>query len=316
MTEIKFPQTQTVVGPPEIKKSGILSPHGGEASVFVWKGKLMMLENRWDGYGDCKDPCAIILDYFTGEVVSTPVASDRAKFYSCYCEDDRLYVFATRHNKIHCYITQDLLHWEDTIPVRFPVNFQLYNTAVCKGDGCYMLAVEAAAGTDENDNTLPNPYIGTPFTEFFARSEDLVHWELLPFENGYTRERYNACPAMKYCDGYYYMICLEALPCYRFAPYIYRTSDFETWEIGFYNPLFIASREDLIPKPGVTIPPEALEQTHRYHNTNNSDLDLCEFEGKTYIVYCNGNQGVTWGGHTCEAIYDGPLDEFLKANFR
>ena len=48
---------------------------------------------------------------------------------------------------------------------------------------------------------------------------------------------------------------------------------------------------------------------------NNSDVDLCEYEGKTVIVYCSGNQGVTWGGMYCEAVYDGPLDEFLRANF-
>ena len=57
------------------------------------------------------------------------------------------------------------------------------------------------------------------------------------------------------------------------------------------------------------------EMNFTHLNTNNSDVDLCEYNGKTVIVYCSGNQGVTWGGMYCEAVYDGPLDEFLRANF-
>ena len=70
------------------------------------------------------------------------------------------------------------------------------------------------------------------------------------------------------------MICLEELPVLRYAPYIYRTKDFETWEIGFYNPILMPSREDLTPKPGVIVPPERLEVNFKNLNTNNSDIDL------------------------------------------
>ena len=48
-------------------------------------------------------------------------------------------------------------------------------------------------------------------------------------------------------------------------------------------------------------------------NTNNSDIDLCEFGGKTVIVYSWGNQL----GHEFLAIaeYDGSEEEFLKSFF-
>ena len=111
------------------------------------------------------------------------------------------------------------------------------------------------------------------------------------------------------------MICLESLPCWRWAPYIYRTKDFETWEVGFYNPMFIPSREDLTVKEGYTVPESKLNMMLMNLTTNNSDVDLCEFEGKTYIVYATGNQGRTSGSCVAEITYDGPLDEFLKANF-
>ena len=309
MNEIRFPAVERLQGAPKIQKSGIISACGGECSVFVRNGRLLRLENEWDGFNGLEGPCAVIRDYFTHEVLSV-FGGDGAMFYSCYCENDTIYAYATKDNRVFCYKTENLSDWSRSVAVAFPESFRLFNTAVCKGDGFYMMAVEAAAAEKHE-----NPHIGTCFTEFFAKSEDLVNWTLLPFEKAYTKERYNACPALKYTDGFYYMICLEELPCYRFAPYIYRTSDFETWEIGFYNPLFTASNEDLYPKNGITLPDDVLEMQFCHINSNNSDVDLCEYEGKTYIVYASGNQGITWGGCTCEAVFDGSLDEFLKSNF-
>lgn len=316
MQEILLPKVARLQGAPEITKSGIISICGGECSVFIFNGRLMRLENQWDGFGNISWPCAVVRDYFTNEAFA-PFGCEGAKFYSCYCENNCVYAFASKDNTIYCFTSHDCIQWERSVAVVFPDNFRLFNTAVCKGDRGYMMAIEASAADDENGNfnAAENPYIGTCFTEFFAKSDDLVHWELLPFEQGYTKERYNACPALKYSNGYYYMICLEELPCQRYAPYIYRTNDFRTWEIGLYNPLFTASKEDLYPKEGVYLTPEEKDMQFMHINTNNSDIDLCEFEGKTYIVYASGNQGLTWGGCTCEAIFDGPLDSFLIANF-
>lgn len=309
MEEIRFPEVSIINGKPLITKNGIISVCGGENSLFVRNNQLMRLENYWDGFNGFPGPCAVIFDYFSDKSYE-PFGGDGAQFFCCYSENDMVYAYATKNNIVYCYSSSDLKNWNKTIAVVFPENFTLFNTAVCKGDNCYMMAIEA-----DSVKNGTNQHIGTCFTEFFAKSYDLIHWELLPFENGYTKERYNACPALKYADGYYYMICLEELPCYRFAPYIYRTKDFCSWEIGFYNPLFTASNEDLYPKKGVLISDEDQKNQFRHLNTNNSDIDLCEFNGKTYIIYCSGNQGITWGGSTCEAVFEGSLKNFLTANF-
>ena len=114
-------------------------------------------------------------------------------------------------------------------------------------------------------------------------------------------------------DDYYYMVCLEELPFQRYAPYIYRTRDFETWEIGIHNPVLWISPEDRIPAPGVRLKPEEEALAKTYVNINNCDLDFCEFEGKTHISYLTGDQ-LSHGFH-CEAEYDGPLTEFLQSFF-
>ena len=46
---------------------------------------------------------------------------------------------------------------------------------------------------------------------------------------------------------------------------------------------------------------------------NNSDVDLCEFRGKTVITYSWGNQQGT--EFLAGAVYDGTLASFLKGFF-
>lgn len=318
MKEINYFARKTMKGFPKIQKNGVMSERAGEATPFLYKGKLVLLQNLWKRNPEINGPCAEITDYFTKELLGC-VGGDGSRFYSAYCENDSVYVYATRDNVVYCYISDDLKTWEKTIAVVFPENFELFNTSVCKGDGKYMMAVEGAwAGQGKGlDNIVGNPYIGKYYTEFFVESADLKNWKTYPFEMSYTTERYCACPVLRYCDGYYYMVCLEELPCVRYAPYMYRTKDFDTWEIGLYNPIMMPSEEDLIVKKGVTISDEIAELNAHHVCINNSDVDMCEYEGKTYIVYATGNQGGTgaFNGCTCEATYDGTMEEYLKANF-
>ena len=308
MREIIFPDINEIKGPPKIEKHGFITDHGAEMSLFVYKNRLM--------YMDVDNLRCI--DYFTKEAFS-PIADSKNTYYlSAFCENDIVYAFATKDNKVYRFVTENLDEWtEGEVVIEFPENFELFNTSVCKAENEYVMAIEAGGADDRfpDRNDRPNPYIGKRFTEFFAISKDLKNWALMDFDKGYTKLRYNACPSLSYSKGYFYMICLEELPLRRYAPYIYRTKDFETWEIGFYNPLFIPSREDLYPKNPDEFPPEICDMNFKHLNTNNSDVDVCEYNGKTYIVYCSGNQGNTWGGQNCEAVFNGTLDEFLASNF-
>ena len=159
-----------------------------------------------------------------------------------------------------------------------------------------------------------NEHIGVSFTTFFAKSKDLENWEMMPDECSYTPQRYNACPAIRYANGWYYMICLEVLPCYRYASYIYRTQNFLDWQVGFHNPIMMFGDDDRKVKEGCELTDEEMELLQTGLNINNSDIDLFEFEGKTKIYYANGDQ-MSYS-FLCEAEYDGPLDEFLEAFFK
>ena len=314
MREINLSVRERMRAFPKLKKTGAISRYGGECTPFVYKNRLMLLENLWEPGA----PRAVIRPYFS-DAYGAPFGGDGTRFYSAYCENDRVYVFATKDNVVYRYVSDDLNTWEQQAVLAFPESFELFNTSVCKGPDGYRMAVECAWQGQSKGlaNVVGNPYIGKYYTEFFAASPDLERWTPLPFESAYTPERYCACPALRYCEGYYYMICLEELPLSRFAPYIYRTKDFDTWEIGLYNPILTPSEEDRRVKPGVHLPRETAKANETHVDVNNSDVDLCEFEGRTYVVYCAGHQALAKGmnGLVCEAVFDGPMREFLQAYF-
>ena len=315
MKEVNLSVHERMEGFPKLKKSGAISCNGGECTPFVWQGRLMLLENIWGG----GEPFAVIRDYFDTEYFPR-FGGDGPRFYSAYSENGRVHVFATLDNAVYRYTSDDLITWEKKEVLRFPDSFELFNTSVCKGEGRYMMAVECAWKGQSRGlpNLVGNPYIGKYYTEFFAFSGDLEHWGLMTFDTAYTPERYCACPALRYCEGYYYMICLEELPLNRYAPYIYRTKDFFTWEIGLYNPILTPSEEDRRVKKGVPIPSGLAMENRSHVDVNNSDVDLCEYGGKTYVVYCAGHQSLAKGfnGLACEAVFDGTMKEFLQAYFR
>lgn len=328
MTEHWYNIGQRTGRAPVIRKLGAVYPSGMEQTPFIWRGEMYLAESM-EADGICDSQYIRIHNLKTDEV--SPPFGQNYYFASAYSENGMVYVFATSRfddgaltmyqsddpakwhdprggHTVRMFISSDLEHWE-TRDVITCAGRRLWNTSVCRGEDGYVMAIEASSLPGEND-----PAVGVPFTCFFARSKDLTDWEMLPDENAYTPARYNACPVLRYANGFYYMICLEALPCVRYAPYIYRTKDFLNWEIGFHNPVMMYGDDDRKVKPGSVLTPEQLDLLESGLNINCSDLDFCEYEGKTHIFYSNGDQ-MTYS-FLEEALYEGPQDEFLEAFFK
>ncbi len=122
-------------------------------------------------------------------------------------------------------------------------------------------------------------------------------------------------PYMRFSRGWYYLISVTELPCARYTNYIYRTKDFRTWYVGLYNPILMPDNEDRkLSAYAFDFSPEALEQMKTGFISNNSDIDLCEYQGKTILTYNVGNQLGFY--YMAAAEYDGTPDEFLEAYFR
>lgn len=318
---------------PKIRKLGAIAK-GMESSPVILDGQLLLTESCVPDE-TCDKQYIRVRNTVTGEF-SPPFGPDHY-FASAYAENGTLYVFATCRiddkplnmyqsndqstwhdprggHSIRMYRSRDFKTWDEKDIITIP-RWRLWNTSVCKGPDGYVMAIEVKG----LDNAITSgidpsaPEVGAWFTSFFARSKDMEHWEMMPDECCYTRDRYNACPALRFSRGWYYMMCTEALPCARYAPYIYRTKNFKDWEVGIHNPVMMWGDDDRVPKAGVTFDAETMDLLEHGLNINASDVDFCEQNGKTRIFYNNGDQ-MTYC-FICEAEYDGPMDEFLEAFF-
>ena len=158
----------------------------------------------------------------------------------------------------------------------------------------------------------PPEVVGVPFTSRFAESKDLKTWKLLPEDRVFTKDRYSACPSIRHLDGMFYMTYLEARPGPTYETYIVRSRDLIRWEPSRFNPVMVASEGDkAIADPKLT--DEQRKKVAGAVDRNNSDVDFCEFRGRTIITYSWGNQQGT--EFLAEAVFDGSLASFLKGWF-
>ena len=69
------------------------------------------------------------------------------------------------------------------------------------------------------------------------------------------------------------------------------------------------------PKPGCErrFTEKQIRDMAIHMNINNSDVDVCEYEGRVYLVFATGNQLTE--SYYAEAVFDGTMKEFLEAYF-
>lgn len=292
-------------GPPVIKKLGTLDCDMVETTPVVFKGKLYRFEYVRGFYykpNTTGDSYFRFVDVATGQY--TPSFAAGWDLGCAYTEGDTMYVFGVNDWKgttLRVFWSKDLQTWESKTALELP-GWEIYNSSVCKDDKGYVMAFEIGAPPEE---------CGVAFTSRFARSKDLRNWELTPSECVHRKDRYSACPAIRFLDGSYYVVYLEAIKG-GYAPYITRSKDLIHWEDSLFNPIMRWSDEDRkIANPNLT--DEQRKRIATAVNCNNSDVDFCEFQGKTIIYYSWGNQqGIE---HLAEAVHDGPVADFLRGFF-
>ncbi len=194
---------------------------------------------------------------------------------------------------VYRFWSNDLKSWKQELVVRREGDEHLFNTSVCRDDQGFLMAYES------------NRPVQWSFR--FARSKDLVRWERIPgiqFAD-VQGQSFCACPVIRYVAPYYYVIYgiqrekgpgtryLYLLPETKYVTAIARSRDLALWELSpTRHPML-----DPIPGEGI----------------NNTDADLFEFEGNTYVYYATGDQA-TWGTIRV-AMYAGPMKELLEAYF-
>lgn len=298
-------------GFPKIRKLGAVSPCG-ETTPFVFNNRVyrLELEDTSRGLNSYVGVAALIRDRETGEVLSH--FAEECYYHSLYQEGDMVYVIGVKSipplysgDTYMIYESKDLIHWSGRELLSNP-GWKYYNSSLTRGPEGYVLCMEAGE---------PAEHVGPhPFTCFFATSKDLIHWDFMEYEKGFSKDRYMGGPWFHYSKGWYYLISVTSLPCERYTNYIYRTKDFDTWEVGGYNPILMPDEEDRKISPYCyDMSAELLKEIREGFISSNSDIDMCDWNGRTLITYIVGNQRGFY--YLAEAEYEGTVDEFLASYF-
>jgi len=280
-----------------------------EVTPFVFNGRLYRLENRmrFDDF-EGKEPqyrhhedgfC--IRDVAADRILSVPLLNHY--FAIVHVWEDRVYVVTgdyedrpwwhIRHAVMIA--SDDLITWSrPRIILEAEGGELLFNYALCRARGKFYLLYET------NDARWP------AFTMRFCESDDLRTWRKLPEEYIYGPDKYTGGPALYYDEpeDYFYLLYVNAVGPNRYDNRIARSRDLRTWQ------------EAPADRPVVSPDPQRTINDTRWPGIKEcsaSDLELCEFNGKTHLYWINGDQQGASAGW--EAIYDGPMNRFLRTFF-
>lgn len=257
----------------------------------VWfDSSLLLVSNYRPGGADARgeDAYLYIEDLQNGNEIAR--FGTGHSFVSAFAEKDVLHVYALEFKNfgrvmnstsINHFYSKDLKSWQKDVAILPQGGEHLFNSSVCKDDRGYLMAYES-------DRPVQ-------FCYKFARSADLKHWEKiegLAFTG--QKKEYAACPVIRYVAPWYYVIYLHApLPGHNgWISYMSRSKDLKDWELSPFNPILEAGRGE---------------------GKNNSDVDLIEVDGKTYLFYATGDQE-TWGTVRV-ALFDGDMKKFFESYF-
>lgn len=276
-----------------------------ETTPVVFGGRLLRFEYVRENYRPNKTGTSYFrfVDVESGEC--TPAFAHSHHFGSAFVNNGTAFVYGVKSGGgpiMRVFWSADLKEWNSKVALDL-LGWGMFNSSVCRGKERYVMAIEL---------DKPPQEVGVPFTVRFAESDDLISWRLTPPDCVYSKDRYTACPALRFFGSHYYMIYLEAKPGPPYEPHIVRSRDLVHWQSSPFNPVMQFSDEDKrIASAGLDAGQR--ERIRRAININNSDLDLCEFRGKTVIYYSWGNQ--TGTEFLAEAVYDGSLKDLLETFF-
>lgn len=278
---------QTGAERPVLAKLPFAYAQGMENTPVVFNSRPLLVTNRRNDKATCHDEstCLFIRDLVTGQELSRFGLGH--SFASGFVQGTELNVFASESatndwfHDIYRFSSSDLTNWTRTPAIAREPGEHLFNCSVCRDERGYLMAYESEKPVQ--------------FCFKFARSADLSNWTKIPglVFTGANNE-YSACPVVRYFAPYYYVIYLHAaIPGHKgWISFLARSRDLAAWELSPFNPILEAERGEGI---------------------NNSDVDLFEYEGRTYLFYATGNQA-DWGSIRV-AQYAGPMKDFFTRHF-
>ncbi len=292
-----------------VKKCGTIDIFIVEANPVVFKGELYRFEYiRWKSPEKRYPGNDLGISYFrfvnvsTGEI-GAPFGH-KLHMGNAFVWEDAVYVTAVEDwggSKFYIMKSDDMVNWSEPKVILEDPSWQGYNTSMCRTDDSFLLTFELGAPVD---------IVGVPFTMFFAESDDLENWRIIP-DAVFGQEIYTGGPMLRYFDKWYYFFYLDGSYESGFEEYVVRSRDLKKWEWSSRNPVMTYNDEDR--KLAADFSPEDERKIAIAENINVSDLDMCEWRNKLYMVYSWGNQRGT--EYLAEAEAECTEQEFCESFF-
>ena len=308
---------------PNIRKIGTIDCDLVEITPVVFKGELYRFEyfrarmrgdNFIRNHKNTKGPSYFRLINVRTNTIVSEFAEDH-HMGCAYADGDTMYAVGITAgpesggwggDTVHFFRSTDLQNWEQYSELHLP-GWTLYNSGVCKMGDTYTLLLEIITPQEECGDSRG--------TFRFAQSKDMVNWEMTPWECAFQRDRYSGAPAIYTVEGdpHYYVFYLEEYPMECYATCVARSKDLIHWEYSPLNPFLMYDDigDKQIASPFLT--PSERERIRVARNVNDSDLEMCEYLGRTIMYYSWGDQHGT--EFLAEACYEGPMKELLQGFF-
>jgi len=286
-----------VPNPPLVKLPIAFPGPRMENTPVVYEEKPLLVQNVRPLNTKAQGFYLFIQDMRTGDEVAR--FGETFSFVSAFVNGKEMNVFATENtdddwtHDIYRFKSNDLKQWDKQWVIPRKPGEHLFNANVCKDDQGYVMAFES---------NMP-----VQWSFRFARSQDLATWKEVEGINFSDVTEKTACanPAIRYFAPYYYVVYggwrwkgpglwyEYQLPETKYVTFVARSKDLATWALAPTKYPML----DPIPGEGI----------------NNTDADLFEWEGNTYVFYATGDQQ-TWGTIRV-AMYSGPLKRFFESYF-
>ena len=291
------PNPHAMPNPPLLKLPIAFPGPRMENTPVVFQGRPLLVQNVRPANVKAKDFYLFVQDMRTGEELTR--FGDAFSFVSAFVEGNTLNVFATENtdddwtHDIYRFCSEDLKHWNKALAMARQPGEHLFNASVCKDEQGYVMAFES------------NQPVQWSFR--FARSKDLSSWQEVEGVRFADTAEQTACgnPTIRYFAPYYYVVYgawrwkgpgtwhKYRLAETKYVTFVARSKDLALWELSPTEYPMI----DPVDGEGI----------------NNTDADLFEWEGNTYIYYATGDQQ-TWGTIRV-ALFAGTLKQCLESHF-
>lgn len=267
-----------------IRKLGTIDLGIVESNPFVFQNELYRFEYIRCGknqyrHNHTTDSYFRLVRVADGKIL--PAFGHGLHLGNAFAWEDRVIVTAVEDwgkSRFYQLESTNLHDWTEPKVILEHPSWQGYNTSLCRAENDFILVFELGA---------PAELVKIPFTMFFARSNDLKTWEVIE-DAVFGRDFYTGGPMLRYFSPWFYFFYLHGSYEDGFQEYVVRSKDLKEWEWSSRNPVLSYDDDDRI--LAAPFNADEIRQIQNAVNINNSDLDMCEWQGKLQMTYSWGNQ--------------------------